>query len=102
MNSHIPTFTIRYGFKDLFESPVIEEDQFYKRLVEFIEQNLKSNYKQNILCYLEDEDGNLSEASLEEGGYFKSLKKCIEYYTEEEQYERCNQIKKIIEKYGLQ
>jgi hypothetical protein len=102
MNPHIPTFTMKFGAHDLFETPVLEEEQFYRRLLEFIESNLKTNYKQLVLCYLEDEEGNFSEATLEEEGYFKSLNKCIEFYREEEQYETCNHIKKLIEKYGLQ
>lgn len=102
MKSSIPTFTMRIGAEDLFETPVLEEEQFYKRLVQFIETNLKSNYKELVLCYLEDDEGNFSEATLEEDGYFKSLNKCIEYYSEEEKYEICTHIKKLIEKYGLQ
>lgn len=102
MSKRIPTFTIRNGASDLFETPVVEEELFYERLVTFIEDNLKTTYKQLILCYLEDDEGNFSEASLEEEGYFKSLSKCIEYYSQEEEYEKCIHIKKLIEKYELQ
>lgn len=102
MKRHIPTFTMRLGTTDIFEKPVAEEDLFYERLLDFIQSNLKSNYRERVLCYLEDPEGNLSEATLEEEGYYKSLNKCIEYFREEEQYEKCTYIKKLIEKYGLQ
>jgi hypothetical protein len=101
MSTTIPVFTIRSNFYDIFDSPVLEEDQFYDRLVTFIETNLGSSYKTKVLCYLEDEEGNLSEATLEEEGYFKSLQKCVKYYAEEEQYETCSRITKLIEKHGL-
>jgi hypothetical protein len=102
MDKNIPVFTIRQGSSDLFETPVLEEDQFYERLLDFIESNLKSNYKTKVLCYLMDDDGNYSEATLEEEGYMKSLEKCIEFYSEEEEYEKCTYIKKLIKKYELQ
>jgi hypothetical protein len=96
-----PVFTINSDFFDIFDSPVLEVEQFYARLLEFIETNLESQYKTIVLCYLEDADGNLSEASLEEEGYFKSLNKCIDFYAQEEQYEICSKITKLIETYEL-
>ena len=102
MKKHIPTFTMKFGASDLFEDPVHEIDLFYERLLTFIESNLKSNYKEVVLCYLDDNEGNFSEATLEEEGYLKSLNKCIEYYSQEEEYEKCIHIKKLIEKYELQ
>lgn len=102
MEANVPVFTINSGFYDIFDSPVLEEDHFYERLFEFIETNLNSTYRTKVLCYLEDADGNLSEATLEEEGYYKSLQKCIAYFAKEEQYEKCSTITKLIETYGLQ
>lgn len=102
MEANVPVFTINSNFYDIFDSPVMEEDLFYERLLEFIETNLNSTYKTLVLCYLEDADGNLSEATLEEEGYYKSLQKCIKYYAEEEEYETCSKITKLIEINGLQ
>ena len=102
MNKRIPTFTIREGASDLFETPVVEEDLFYERLVSFIEKNLTSSYNEKILCYLEDDEGAFSEATLEPEGYLKSLNKSIEYYCEEERYEICTHIKKLIKTHELQ
>ena len=96
MDKAAPIFTINSGFGDIFDNPVVEEKEFYNRLLEFIETNLSSNYKTTVLCYLEDAEGNLSEASLEEEGYYKSLQKCIKYYTEIEKYETCSKIIKLI------
>lgn len=101
MDKAVPIFTINSRFEDIFDNPVVEEKEFYNRLLEFIETNLSSNYKTTVLCYLEDEEGNLSEATLEEEGYYKSLQKCINYYTEEERYEVCSRIIKLIEKNEL-
>ena len=48
-----------------------------------------------------DPTGHVMEATLEEDGYYKSLHKCIDYYTKTEEYEKCTQIKKLINEYGL-
>jgi len=45
---------MRLGTTDIFEKPVDEEDLFYERLLDFIQLNLKSTYKERVLCYLED------------------------------------------------
>lgn len=102
MDKAVPIFTINSSFQDIFNNPVVEEDDFYNRLLEFIETNLSSNYRTTVLCYLEDEEGNLSEASLEEEGYYKSLQKCINYYTKNEKYETCSKIIKLIKDNELQ
>lgn len=102
MDKSVPVFTINSNFYDIFDSPVLEEGEFYNRLLDFIETNLSSSYRTTVLCYLEDADGNLSEATLEDEGYFKSLQKCIKHYAEEEQYETCSRITKLIETHGLQ
>jgi len=103
-NNTIPTFTIddNFVFNDPFESPVLEEELFFARILEFIENNLTSNFKTTVLCYLEDYDGNLSEATLEEEGYYKSLNKCLGYYSDLEQYEVCSRITNLIKEYELQ
>ena len=42
------------------------------------------------------------EAKLEEEGYVKSLAKALEYYKENEEYETCETISKLIIEHGLQ
>lgn len=103
--SEVPYFEVNSDSTDfnLFSSgPIMDPEGFYKRLYEFIYTNLNSNYKTELLCYLVSPNGIIMEATLDEGSYLKSLHKCVEYYRENEEYEICNKIKKLIEKHGLQ
>lgn len=102
MEKNIPVFTMNLDSTDIFRNPVLEQEDFFRRLLDFIETNLREIYKTTLLCYLEDSEGNMSEASLEEEGYYKSLNKCIEYFTEIEEYETCSKITKLIKEYELQ
>jgi hypothetical protein len=102
--SDVPYFEVNSDSTDfnLFASgPIVDTDAFYKRLYEFIYANLNSTYKSELLCYLVSPGGIIMEATLDEGSYMKSLQKCVEYYRENEEYETCNKIKKLIEKHGL-
>lgn len=98
----VPTFSYNAESEDIFENPVIEEIEFFERLLDFIETNLLSTYNTTLLCYLVDRDGNMSEATLEPEGYYKSLLKCKDFFEQEERYEECKKIKSLIEEYGLQ
>lgn len=97
MSNYVPTF--KYNPNRIGE--VYELDEFYDRLFEFIYDNLTLNYNTTVLCYLEDETGHLNEATLERPGFHKSLLKCMDFYQELEQYERCNKIKELIKEYEL-
>ena len=102
MIGEIPYFELLSDdFFDPIEGPVKDKEGFYKRILEFIEFNLMSSYKIEILCYFVNSTGGVLEATLEHPGYYKSLKKCIEYYEEIEEYEKCNRIKSLIEEYIL-
>ena len=103
--SDVPYFEINSSSSDfnLFSNgPIKDTDGFYERLYEFIYKNLNSIYKEELLCYLVNPEGIIMEATLDEDSYFKSLNKCIEYYEDCEEYEKCNKIKNLIKKYGLQ
>lgn len=102
MIGEIPHFDIRdNSLLEYKHGPVIDTAAFYKRMIEFIEFNLKSNFEINILCYLVDSGGTVMEAKLEEEGYLKSLLKSIEYYKENEEYEICKRISNLIKEYEL-
>lgn len=82
--------------------PITDQKGFSERIIEFITWNLNNKNRLDILCYLVHSDGTVMEAKLEDNSYLKSLDKCLEYYSGMEQYEECNNIKKLIKKYGLQ
>jgi len=84
-----------------FETPIVDQEGFCKRVIDFVEFNLNSNYQIATLCYFVDPFGSVMEATLEHSGYYKSLSKCIEFYESVERYEQCTKIKNIIEDYEL-
>lgn len=100
----VPYFEVNSNSSDfnLFsKGPIQDQEGFYKRLYDFIKQNLNSKYKKDLLCYLVNQEGIIMEATLDPDSYLKSLNKCIEYYRENEEYETCNKIKKLIETHEL-
>ena len=102
MIGEIPHFEVHSnGFLESKHGPVIDIASFYKRMVEFIEFNLTSNFQVDILCYLVDPDGTVMEAKLEREGYLKSLLKSLEYYKEQEEYEVCERITNLIKENEL-
>ncbi len=103
MIGEIPYFDIHdNGFLESKHGPVIDTEAFYKRMIEFIDFNIKSNYEINILCYFVDTDGTTMEAKLEKEGYAKSLLMSLQYYKEQEEYEACEKITNLIKEYELQ
>lgn len=104
--AEIPYFEVNSDFfnenTNVFaEGPIKDLDGFYKRIYDFVSINLKSDKKDNILCYLVSPAGIMMEATLDSDSYLKSLNKCILYYKKTEEYEKCNKIKKLIEIHGL-
>lgn len=100
----IPYFEVNSNtsnFNIFAKGPIKERSKFFKRLYDFIYLNVNSTYKRELLCYLVDNEGIVMEATLDESSYLKSLDKCLAYYQENEEYEMCNKIKKLIEKHGL-
>lgn len=97
-----PYFEVNDNLDDLTHGPIVDQEGFSERIIEFVEWNLNNMSKLDILCYLVYPDGEVMEATLDEDGYFKSLQKCLDYYSSNEEYEKCNNIKNIIKKYELQ
>lgn len=98
MIGEIPSFDVS---SSNLNSPIMDENGFYKRVLEFIEFNLTSNYEIDILCYLVDPDGETMEAKLDRDGYERSLLKALEYYKQIEEYEICKRISNLINKHEL-
>lgn len=96
-----PTFDLNPDVTDGIHGLVEDQFGFSERILEFIENTLNGFENEIILCYLRQPDGIVMEATLEKNGYFKSLQKCLEYYSSIEQYEKCNKIKNLIKKYEL-
>lgn len=101
MIGEIPHFEVHSNELASKHGPVIDVAAFYERMLEFIEFNLNSNFKIDILCYLVDEEGTVMEAKLEREGYLKSLLKSLEYYKEQEEYEVCEKITNLIKENEL-
>tara|TARA_R110000803_G_scaffold45975_1_gene96576 strand:- start:315 stop:626 length:312 start_codon:yes stop_codon:yes gene_type:complete len=96
-----PTFEVNDDLIDTIHGPIKDQLGFSERILEFVEYNLTGNGIEKILCYLLESDGTILIAKLHRSGYFKSLEKCLEYYSEDEKYEKCNKIKNLIKKYEL-
>jgi len=88
-------------FLDPIHGPIKDKEGFFKRILEFIEYNINTSYKITVLCYLVGPTGTVMEATLEDEGYYKSLKKCLSYYEKVEEYEKCVRIKQLIQLYEL-
>jgi hypothetical protein len=96
-----PTFEILEDLIDEIHGPFADQLGFSERVLEFVENNLNGNSIETLLCYLKESDGTILVANLYADGYLKSLEKCLEYYSQNEQYEKCNKIKNLIKKYEL-
>ena len=101
---HVPRIEI--GSIETIEDIELElqsnHDDFYRRIVTYIIDSLEGNLAEGEpLAILVDEDGMEYDMELDADGYLKSLGKCLEYFTNIEEYESCMLIKdlvKIIEK----
>ena len=101
---HVPRIEI--GSIETIEDIELElqsnHDDFYRRIVTYIIDSIEGNLPEDEpLAILVDADGVEYDMELDEDGYLKSLGKCLEYFTNIEEYESCMLIKdlvKIIEK----
>jgi hypothetical protein len=71
---------------------------FHRRIIEFIEDYVSGIDYGTTLCYLISSDGTMRVADLHRESFDKSLKKSLEFFIEEEDYEACKQIKQLTEK----
>lgn len=104
MLNNPPVFEVYYPTPDS-QFVIKKSTEFHNRVLEFIELRLSDNFASNdpddnILCFfrVEDDEASHLEARLELEGYKKSLETCLTYFTDEEEYEKCKQIKNLQQK----
>lgn len=54
---------------------------------------------EDLVCYLENESGDRLDIKLLPEGYEKAITKCKDYFEEEEAYENCGKIKKLLDEH---
>ena len=100
-NSSDPLEDIFYDF-NIFLDAVVE----YSKIVitECEEGNYKREYEDTILIYLKDIDisflGKVTELVLPLSGLKKCLNSCLKYYIKSEEYEKCSEIQKLLDRYS--
>jgi len=84
--------------KEDFELMLMSKyDIFYRRIVEYILEDVEGIKDLGILAILVDEEGVEYELNLPKEGYKKSLNKALEYFKAIEEYETCDLIKQILQ-----
>jgi len=105
MQDDIPIFNVYY-LDDSDDFSIEESLEFHNYIIDFITDRIDGikDYDDNILCLfkISDTDINYGEAKLEFSGYLQSLDSCLRFFTESEQYEKCEQIIKLKEIIKLQ
>lgn len=71
--------------------------EFHERIIKFISLNLNETIDSDILCYFIS-DGIDMKAELPRNSYKQALKTSLDFFKENEAYEKCNAIKELIEK----
>ena len=84
-------------FKLIDDNPlsVYNDVRFHNRIIELIEDSLNGGTS-IILCHILNEDDYVIVAELEPDSYEIALTKSLEYYIENEDYEICAKIKKLL------
>ena len=97
-DAHIPRIYIESlnTIQDIELELASNHDEFYRRIITYmidvIEDNLPAG---EPLAILVDENEVEYDMELGPDGYLKSLNKCMEYFTNLEEYETCALIKDI-------
>ena len=91
---NIPEF---YIDKNNFDS-ITTDSKFHDRIISFIEMNINGECNETLLCYFVHVDGTIQYAELPESSYKQSILKSLEFYTYNENYEKCLQIKNLLTK----
>ncbi len=80
------------------EIPIQNIAEFHDTIISFIEINIDKPLCEDILCHLILNDGSVMVAKLPKTEYKKSILKSMNFYIENENYEKCALIKKLLEK----
>jgi hypothetical protein len=92
--NHVPEFYL--DGEDA--SSMSNKEGFHDRILEFVEKNLSGEINEITLCHLVTNDGTVMTAKLPRNAYKQSIQKSMEFYIENENYEKCDRIKKLLEK----
>jgi hypothetical protein len=98
-DAHIPRIEVKnlQTIQDIELELATNYDEFYRRIITFIIESIENTLPENEpLAILVDSDGAEYDMDLPKDGYLKSLNKCMEYFTEIEEYETCTLIHNII------
>ena len=104
MLEEAPIFTVTFP-EDSSDFLIDKPGLFHEHVIDFISLRLSGNFESNdpednILCFfkVKNAEANHMEARLEPEGYEKSLSTCLTYFTENEEYEKCNRIIELQQK----
>lgn len=99
-DGHIPRIEIgnMETIKDIELELASHHDEFYRRIITYIIEVIENKLPDDEpLAILIDEDGVEYDMDLPVDGFIKSLNKCMEYFTDIEEYETCGLVKELIE-----
>ena len=98
----VPTFYMdaKYIIKGDFDMYLsTKHDLFFRRIIEHVTNRIEGVEKEDMLCFIKDEEGNQFELRLPPNGFKKAINKSLDYFKLIEEYETCiliNQLEKYI------
>ena len=98
-DAHIPRIEIgnMETIKDIELELATHYDEFYRRLIAYMIEGIENRLPEGEpVAILIDENGIEYDMDLPREGYLKSLNKCMEYFTDLEEYETCALVQEMI------
>jgi len=92
----IPDFEINTANGPNPDDMIIDLNGFYLHMFDFLILALTAKIKDDRLCRFIDEENNIFTSTLDEEGYNASLNKCLVYFENIEEFEKCTIIKSLI------
>jgi len=100
----VPNFEIISANGPIPDDMIVDRKGFYTHMMNFVvnallHENFSAIYDgptSDILCRFIDENNNTYTSRLEHDGYKMSLSRCLNYFEETENFERCTIIKKLL------
>ena len=99
-DSHIPRIEIGdiETIKDIELELASHHDEFYRRIITYIIEVIENRLPADEpLAILVDDEGVEYDMELPVDGFMKSLNKCMEYFTDIEEYETCALVQQLME-----
>ena len=98
-DSHIPRIEIGdiETIKDVELALASSHDEFYRRIITYVIDVIENKLPADEpLAILVDDEGAEYDMDLPVDGFIKSLTKCMEYFTDIEEYETCALVKDLM------